>query len=387
MTSLAFHPDDLLDRSRRGVPLSAAERDVLRAHLLVCSVCRFVQQAARDFDEEVPREDAGIGIRSYLSDAMVGYSPESRKAVPVGARRAWRARSTRFRGVTIAAGIVLLTGIAAAAQWVTGFPRLTRYGMRATSKAEAVSATKGHRRDRITRDVGEGATPRGAPASARGDRDVGARALGVDATAGGDEARPIAKGERAIVVAPEPPVAAERVGPTAPSEAVAIPRAPHSQPAAAIQTRPLPKARSRRIAQVVHAPTPMAVLTAADLFVQANTARRSGDADRALDLYERVLSEQGGSAEAQTSRAIVGRLLLDRHAPQAALRKFDEYLALGIGDLSEEVMIGRAEALAQLNLLEQERASWTALLRMFPHSAYAGQARSRIQVLTNLLPH
>ena len=169
MTSIAFHPDDLLDSARRGVSLSAAERELLRDHLRACAVCRFVQQAASDFDEEVPREDVATGIRSYLSDAMVGYSPEGRKPVLVGARRVWRARSTRFRGVTIAAGIVLLTGIAAAAQWVTVFHRLPFYGMRATSKAEAVSATKGHRRDPITRDVVEGSTPRGAPANARVD--------------------------------------------------------------------------------------------------------------------------------------------------------------------------------------------------------------------------
>ena len=370
MTSVAFHPDDLLDRSRRKMSLSAGERDFLRAHLLACSVCRFVQQAASDFDEEVPREDMGSAIPSYLADAIVGCSTDGGKAVLAGGRRAWRVRSRRFRGVTVAGGILLLTGIAAAAQWANVFQRLPLYRTPATSKAEAVSATKGHGRDSITSDVVERSTPMGASGNSRS----------------ADEAPAIPEGDAAMVVAHEAPVASERFGQKSPSDVVAIPRAYHSQLGAAIHTRRFPKAPSR-LAHVVPAPTPLAVLTAADLFVQANTVRRSGNADRALDLYERVLSEHGGSAEAQTSRAIVGRLLLDRHSPQAALRKFDEYLAVGIGDLSEEVMIGRAAALAQLDLLEQERASWTALLRMFPHSAYAGQARARIQVLTNLPSH
>lgn len=396
MTLLDLHPDELLDRARRNVALSPAERERLKAHLMGCSVCRFVQQAARDFDEEVG--DGETGLPSNLSDAidspgMLG-STATEKALPVAGRRAWTVRSPRFRGVATATGIVLLTGLAAAAQWVGVFHRSSHRSStdskRTASTAHVLRGPSGRGHGTTTRDSVE----QPAPAVADPNDVLGATP---NTPAAVDVPGPIAQGGGTTVgvggqdslIAP-PEVAPGSAAGTlrAPNSSDGEFRGPSQDPfpgaSAAAQNRPSPRAkpaRSTRIAATDAAPA----TTASDLFAQANAARRNRNPDRALSLYERLFSEHGGSAEAQTSRAIVGRLLLDRHASAAALKNFDEYLAAGIGELREEVMVGRAGALAQLDRLEQERATWTALLRMFPHSAYAARARARIQVLTTLL--
>ena len=79
------------------------------------------------------------------------------------------------------------------------------------------------------------------------------------------------------------------------------------------------------------------------------------------------------------SRAIVGRLLLDRGDPAGALARFDSYLAAGGGDLGEEAMVGRATALDRLGKTDEATGAWSALVAAFPVSPYAARARARLE--------
>jgi TolA-binding protein len=174
------------------------------------------------------------------------------------------------------------------------------------------------------------------------------------------------KGHRAAVAAV---VAADVPEPTpveAPADpVVAAPAAPAVAP-----SRPL------RAAPVA---APAVVIGPAELFDTATEARRRSDYGRSLDLDRELEQRYPTSSEAQVSRAIVGRLLLDRGDPTGALAKFDSYLAAGGGDLGEEAMVGRATALDRLGKADEATRAWSALVAAFPDSPYAARARARLE--------
>jgi TolA-binding protein len=159
---------------------------------------------------------------------------------------------------------------------------------------------------------------------------------------------------RATPPEPEPVATAEATVP----EAIAAPPPPtHSSP-------------------VTPAPT---VVGPAELFDQASDARRRGDYGRVLDLDGQLEHRYPSSREAQVSRQIVGRLLLDRGDPTGALARFDSYLAAGAGDLAEEAMVGRATALDRLGRADDATRAWSAVAAAFPDSPYAARARARLE--------
>jgi TolA-binding protein len=121
------------------------------------------------------------------------------------------------------------------------------------------------------------------------------------------------------------------------------------------------------------------VIGPAELFDQANDARRRGDYGRVLDLDGQLEHRYPTSREAQVSRQIVGRLLLDRGDPTGALARFDSYLAAGAGDLAEEAMVGRATALDRLGRSDEATRAWSAVAAAFPDSPYAARARARLE--------
>ena len=123
--------------------------------------------------------------------------------------------------------------------------------------------------------------------------------------------------------------------------------------------------------------------TVAELFAQANEARRTGDHGNAVRLYRELQRRFPGTREEITSRVGLGRLLLDRMAdPSGALKLFDGYLATSPrGTLGEEARIGRALALARLGRSAEEREAWKQLLAAHPDSVYADRARKRITEL------
>jgi len=121
------------------------------------------------------------------------------------------------------------------------------------------------------------------------------------------------------------------------------------------------------------------VVGPAELFDEASDARRRGDYGHVLDLDGELEHRYPTSREAQVSRQIVGRLLLDRGDPTGALARFDSYLAAGAGDLAEEAMVGRATALDRLGRSDEAIRAWSAVAAAFPDSPYAARARARLE--------
>jgi TolA-binding protein len=116
----------------------------------------------------------------------------------------------------------------------------------------------------------------------------------------------------------------------------------------------------------------------AELFDAESDARRRGDYGRAIDVDRDLEGRYPTSREAQVSRAIVGRLLLERGHPSDALARFDAYLAAGAGPLGEEAMIGRATSLDRLGRPTEATAAWSALLAAYPATPYASHVRARL---------
>src|SRR4051812_10189774 len=113
MSAVDLHPEDLLDRSRRGVA-SAEERQRLAAHLADCRACRF---------EAVLAADCAAGERSHGDGndgaLMARVRAGARQAVRAELRRgrggATRRRPARRSAVVTAAGALLLMATVAAA--------------------------------------------------------------------------------------------------------------------------------------------------------------------------------------------------------------------------------------------------------------------------------
>jgi outer membrane protein assembly factor BamD (BamD/ComL family) len=132
------------------------------------------------------------------------------------------------------------------------------------------------------------------------------------------------------------------------------------------------------------AAAPSNVETPVRLFARANAARRAGAVSPALVLYRKLMTAFAGSREAQTSAVIVGRLLLDTQGSAAeALASFDRYAAEApSGNLAEEALLGRAEALARLNRRADEAQALRALLERFPTTAYRARAEARLSEMS-----
>jgi predicted Zn-dependent protease len=102
--------------------------------------------------------------------------------------------------------------------------------------------------------------------------------------------------------------------------------------------------------------------------------------DRARRLYELLQAEFPASEEARLSHVSLGKLLLAAGRPAEADRELAAYLAQP-GQLTEEALVGRAQSQERLGRRDDERALWSTLLRDFPASVYAAEARRRIATL------
>jgi len=118
-------------------------------------------------------------------------------------------------------------------------------------------------------------------------------------------------------------------------------------------------------------------LTSSELFARANEARRNGDVEAAITLYERLARTYPNSVEAEDAKILRGNLLLSQRSPRAALRQFEDYHA---GALSLEALLGRAQALRKLESPD-ERAVLLQLIRDYPDSPYAAAAQKRLREL------
>ena len=185
-----------------------------------------------------------------------------------------------------------------------------------------------------------------------------------------------------------PAVAAQVLPPPAATHAkthgIAPPKVdvvPQPEPVAPTAEAIVPAATAASWQPPVHA-SPVAaapVVGPAELFDEASDARRRGEYGRVLDLDGELEHRYPTSREAQVSRQIIGRLLLDRGNPTGALARFDSYLAAGAGDLAEEAMVGRATALDRLGRADEANRAWSAVAAAFPDSPYAARARARLE--------
>jgi len=163
--------------------------------------------------------------------------------------------------------------------------------------------------------------------------------------------------------------------PSAPAALPApLPAVPESAPADAPLGSPHPAPAPVSAAPKVALDEP---LTSSELFARANEARRKGDFEDAISLYERLGKAYPSSVEAEDAKILRGNLLLLQSSPRAALRQFEDYHA---GALSLEALWGRAQALRKLESPE-ERAILLELVRDYPRSPYAEAAEKRLREL------
>jgi len=174
--------------------------------------------------------------------------------------------------------------------------------------------------------------------------------------------------------------------PAAPPAPVA-PVAPASEGTPSISVDDLPTVAPRGsgpAAREAPSGAASATATAAELFRDGNAARRAGDVDKAVELYEALVTRHPGTAESHAARVSLGRLLLDRRGDAAgALVQFDAYLKSSSSDraLAEEARLGRALVFQRQGLQEEERRAWYELLERHPDSLYASRARERLRAL------
>jgi hypothetical protein len=174
------------------------------------------------------------------------------------------------------------------------------------------------------------------------------------------------EGPRAEPVPPRRPITEPT--PPAPQVRSAPPRAPHAAPP--------------RVARAAAASGARAA-SAAELFANANAARRAGDLARAVGLYRNLQARFPDSAEALLSFVSLGEVLSRRGDTAAALAAFDGYLAgRPEGRLAQESLFGRASCLQRLGRADDERRTWDELLRRFPGSVYERAGRRRVTELS-----
>ena len=116
--------------------------------------------------------------------------------------------------------------------------------------------------------------------------------------------------------------------------------------------------------------------TAAELFAGANLARREGQVERAVQLYEQLIQAYPESMEAADAHTVLGKLELER-APASAVWQFRQSRERGS---TAEALWGEAESLRRMASPE-ERAVLERIVREFPNSPYAPAARARLAKL------
>ncbi len=378
MKVVDIHPEELIDKLHSG-DLTSAERERLDAHLVQCSSCRFEIGVRADLEQEAPL----LEQRPQLTSAGQQAAPPALALAAGVTRGAPRVPSVRprirrrWRLGMLAAALVLCAGGATAAvvagavvapNWLPWASELKA----ATSAGNASETKAAHQLKRATKPA---ATSAVAPVPS-------VTATAVEAV---EAVAPVAL--------PTEPASA----PSAAAHATALPsiaavhEAVHSAPGAAGDSEPSSAAfpnvpdgapagtsASESTQPDAAAPQPD---PAASLFTDANRARRDGNVDRAVALYQSLQTRYPSSSESQLSRALLAQLLLDRGNPSQALAGFDSYLAGDAPVLSAEALVGRARALEQLGKTEQAASAWQQVQSRFPGSVHARLAAARLAAL------
>ncbi len=323
MTDL--HPEELIARAALG-RLDVEQRRRVRAHLRECESCRLELMVRRAAAQDTRPEP-----------------PDGRRIVRLAAGAVARARvqgqgvvTPRFgmwTGVALGAvaGIVLMSSVS----WAFRFGRASEHSpsptavqaplLREAPTPATSSPGKAIRRPRQTESSVSGAEPSPAP----------------------------------IPVPPAPVLHRPTVEQTSDARsAVSRPAIPERTPVDASPT----------------------AATATELFTRATEASREHRTEAALLAFAELRRRFPRSREASTSWVLSGRLLLQGSDAQAALDCFDHYLgASGSASLVPEAMLGRAQALRELDRDTEARDQWQAIERRFPRSSAAVKARSRLE--------
>jgi hypothetical protein len=129
--------------------------------------------------------------------------------------------------------------------------------------------------------------------------------------------------------------------------------------------RPSPRANSERQRSIE------------DLLDDARKARRSSRWRAAETIYRELIATYPQSAAAQTTRVVLGDLLLDElDDPQAALRAYEGYLRAG-GSIDQEARLGQIRALRRLDRPREELEAIEAFLALHRGSMHAPELRAR----------
>jgi Putative zinc-finger len=387
VSNVDLHPEDLLDKEILG-ELSDEERARLEAHVAVCKSCQFERMAREDFRAEL---DVETELAEGEALKIVNVERVQLPAAEPPVRRA------PFRGrvaLLVAAALLLVTAVAGAG-WVS---IRTITGKRQPERTPTLVETVSEAPPRRPVAVGNRPAPVESAPSPEPDVPIAEPDVPI-----AQPDVPIAQPDVPIAQ-PDVPIAqpdvprgdavpiAEPDVPRGDAVPIAEPDVPrgsvHPSNARSISggSPPVPGGLDLRDSRPPTARTsapsndalPVApTRTASTVFAEANAARVSGDYSTAFRLYSEVQSSFPSSAEARTTQAILGRLLLDRGNAAGALRQYDAYLSGG-GGLREEAMVGRATALRRLGRTGEEAAAWSIFLKAYPSSAHAENARKRL---------
>ncbi len=338
MSSTVQCPDDLFVLRRRR-PLTASEERELAEHVAHCESCRMSQALHAGVEplppiDDVDAEWAARWVSRTLAPRAV---PEEQEApgdeqARVVARMNARQRSSK-RWAAASAVLVLFASAAGATVWRQLFPAAPEPAEPQSPAASAAPARAKASKAAPGPEIPEAPTPEPSTSEAFTPRAASAEV----------SAAPMPPRIRVPDAVP-PPVAA-------PPRPAATPTVGESQQ------------------------------TAAELFVEANRARRRRQFTDAARLYRELQGSFPQSEEAALSLLSLADLLFAQGQADAALEKFDAYLASSNAALAEEALVGRARALAQLGRGKDERDAWQALLTRYPQSTYAWRAQQRIKEL------
>lgn len=322
MSVIGLHPEEALDRFRRG-QLGRAERAELLEHLAACPACAAQVQLERDLTAVLDSTDRRDTERARrLAAAVIRTGPADTRR-----RRAIGPISVGWAAVLAVS--MLGTGVAAGTLW---------------QPARAL----------VARIVAPTAPPEPPPRMPRPNR---------------------------VRRAPEPAPAVVE-----PPTLAVTPPEPPAVPRPVVSPRPRPIARIEPAPAVEPPPEPPPVEAAPEpppgpaLFRALASARASGDLDETLRLARALDEAAPGSRESLAAQVAAGRLALERgHRAGEALAAFERYLGRApSGSLAEEARVGRATALERLGRAQEARSAWRELLARHPQSLHAEQARARL---------
>lgn len=367
-----LHPEELFDKQAAGT-ISPEELSQLEQHLERCELCRLERAVRGAFQHELSLDEQLVGTalgaalrqlseqepsEQELSALPTGNTASPSEAPPKLPRPAHRPRKGLRR---LAVGALLLASSAAAA-WQLGVPQRLLGNASLDAPGEASPAAPAQ------------PTPPRSLSGAEGD--------------GSEAERAEPESVKPESVEPEASFdpAAQAQGSTELAQASA--NQAHTRPGNKKSTKEISPPKQEPLV----APSalnrgadggPKSERTPASLFEQATRARRSGDLAAAEQQYTKLTQEFPQSREAQTARAILAQLAVDRGELSQAVGHYNAYLTEKSAEapLSEEALIGRARALSRLGAEADERAAWQRLLSAYPDSSARAEAVKRLATL------